>query len=282
MSVKSYRPTTPGRRHAGVLKSDQPLTKRQVRIKRLLMSKAASGGRNNQGKVTVRRRGGGVKRLIRVVDFKQDKFDMSAKVVALEYDPGRTASLALVQYADGERRYVLAPDGLKVGEAIVTSRKAVPLKTGNRLPLASIPAGLFIHNVELIPGGGGRVVRSAGSWAQVMSVEGDWARVKIPSGEVRLLSKDCQASIGQLSNVDHFNVRLGLAGRRRRKGQRPQVRGKAMNPVDHPHGGGEGHNPIGLKHPKTPWGKPALGVRTRKKTKWTNRFIISRRPSKKR
>ncbi len=280
MAVKLYKPTSPGRRHAGVLKQEQKLTKRSKLTKHLLRFSPSSGGRNNQGIITVRHRGGGAKQLIRIIDFKQNKFDIPARVLALEYDPGRTANIALVQYSDGERRYILAPDGLKVGDQIVTSSKLIPLIIGNRLPLAYIPAGIFIHNIELIPGGGGILARSAGSWAQVMSVEGAYARVKVPSGEIRLITKECLASIGQLSNIDHFNIRLGLAGRRRRQGFRPTVRGKAMNPVDHPHGGGEGHNPIGLKHPKTPWGKPALGVPTRSKTKWTNRFIVSPRSNR--
>ncbi|MFH1111539.1 MAG: 50S ribosomal protein L2 [Patescibacteria group bacterium] len=281
MAVRLYNPTSPGRRHAGVLKQEQKLVKRSKWVKNLLIAGPSSGGRNNQGKITVRHRGGGAKQLIRLVDFKQNKFDMKAWVMALEYDPGRTANIALIKYQDGERRYILAPDGMKVGDQVVSSQKLIPLTVGNRLPLAFIPAGIFVHNIELTPGSGGILVRSAGSWAQVRSVEGSYARVKVPSGEIRLIAKECLASVGQLSNIDHFNVRLGLAGRRRRQGFRPSVRGKAMNPVDHPHGGGEGHNPIGLKHPKTPWGKPALGVKTRSKTKWTNRFIVSRRPSKK-
>ncbi len=280
MAVKLYQPTTPGRRHAGVLRDLVPVTRRSKLTKGLLAPKVATSGRNNQRKITVRHRGGGVKRLLRLVDFKQDKFDIPAKVLALEYDPNRTASLALVQYTDGERRYILAPSGLKPGEIIVSSKKEIPLRNGNRLPLAFIPPGLFIHNIELTPGSGGILARSAGTAAQIMSREGDWVRIKIPSGEIRLLAKDCLASLGQLSNIDHFNVRLGLAGRRRRQGFKPTVRGKAMNPVDHPHGGGEGHNPIGMKHPKTPWGKPALGVPTRQKTKWTNKFILVRRKGK--
>ncbi|HCU47822.1 TPA: 50S ribosomal protein L2 [Patescibacteria group bacterium] len=277
MPVKLYQPTTPGRRHAGILV--RPKIKRQdrIKVKSLLQANPFSGGRNNQGKITTRNRGGGVKRLLRLVDFKQDKFDVPARVLTIEYDPSRTAAVALVQYADGEKRYVLAPDDLKLGGQVLSSHKQIPLQLGNRLPLKYIPAGLYIHNVELVPGGGGILARSAGSWMQVLSQDGDWIRVKVPSSEVRLLSKDCLASIGQLSNIDHSNVRLGLAGRRRRKGFKPHVRGKAMNPVDHPHGGGEGHNPIGLKHPKTPWGKPALGVKTRSQTKWTNKFIVARR-----
>lgn len=277
MPVKLYKPHTPGRRHAGVLV--RPKTKRsaKIKVKYLLKAKHFSGGRNNQGKITSRFRGGAVKRLVRLIDFKQDKFDVPARVLAVEYDPSRTAGIALIQYADGEKRYILAPHDMKIDGKVLSSHKQIPLNIGNRLPLKFIPAGLYIHNVELVPNGGGVLARSAGSWMLVMSQEGGWAQVKVPSGEIRLLSKDCLASIGQISNIDHSNVRLGLAGRRRHKGFKPHVRGKAMNPVDHPHGGGEGHNPIGLKHPKTPWGKPALGVKTRSRTKWTNKFIISRR-----
>ncbi len=281
MGVKLYKPTTAGRRFASILTHDQKVSRRSRKSRNLVTTGTSSGGRNNQGKITVRHRGGGVKRMIRVVDFKQDNFDIKARVEAIEYDPGRTSLVALVKYDNGERRYILAPDGLKVGDIVVSSKKQAPITVGNRLPLELIPAGLYIHNIELIPGHGGSMVRSAGAWAQVMAVDGDMARLKMPSGEIRLLSKTCMASIGQMSNIDHFNVRLGLAGRRRRQGFKPSVRGKAMNPVDHPHGGGEGHNPIGLKHPKTPWGKPALGVPTRRPTKWTNRFIVSRRKSKK-
>ncbi len=280
MAVKLYKPITPGRRHAGVLRDVVPAKRRSKLAKGLLAPKISTGGRNNQGKITVRHRGGGAKRLLRLVDFKQNKFDVIAKVVAIEYDPNRTANLALVQYVDGDRRYILAPAGLKIRDTIISSQKEIPLRSGNRLPLEFIPPGLFIHNVELTPGSGGVLVRSAGAGAQILSKEGEWVRVKIPSGEIRLLAKNCLASLGQLSNIDHFNVRLGLAGRRRRQGFKPTVRGKAMNPVDHPHGGGEGHNPIGLKHPKTPWGKPALGVPTRQKTKWTNKFILVRRKVK--
>lgn len=280
MAVKLYKPTTAGRRFAGILRHDRPVVRRSRKSRNLLVARLSSGGRNNQGKITVRHRGGGVKRLIRVIDFKQNKFDISARVEAIEYDPGRTALLALIKYQDGDRRYILSPDGLKVGDVVTSSKQPLPINIGNRLPLWLIPAGLYIHNIELMPGRGGALVRSAGSWAQVMAVDGDLARIKMPSGEIRLLDKDCLASIGQMSNIDHFNIRLGLAGRRRLKGFKPTVRGKAMNPVDHPHGGGEGHNPIGMKHPKTPWGKPALGVPTRRHTKWTNRFIVSRRPKK--
>ncbi len=274
MAVKSYKPTTPGRRHAGVLVSELANKKPE---KRLVYGFAKSGGRNNSGKITVRHRGGGAKRLVRIVDFNREKYDIVARVAALEYDPMRTANLALLVYADGEKRYILAPDGLKVGASIVSSQKLIEVKVGNRLPLKYVPAGIQIHDIELNPGQGGILVRSAGSWAILMSIEGNEARLKLPSGEIRSINEMCLATIGQVSNIDHINVRLGKAGRVRHLGFKPSVRGKAMNPVDHPHGGGEGHNPIGLKHPKTPWGKPALGVPTRKVFKYSNRFIISRR-----
>lgn len=277
MGVKLYRPTTPGRRHAGVLQA--VLTKKRPE-RSLVWGKGVSGGRNNQGKITVRHRGGTAKRLLRVVDFKRDKYDIPARVTALEYDPNRTANLALLYYRDGEKRYILAPDGLKVGDVLLSSKGQIEIKPGNRLSLKNIPAGLQVHAVELMPNKGAMMVRSAGSWATLMSVEAGLARLKLPSGEIRNVPEDCAATIGQLGNIDHINVRLGKAGRMRHLGFRPTVRGKAMNPVDHPHGGGEGHNPIGLKHPKTPWGKPALGVPTRKSSKSSNRFIISRRPKR--
>ncbi len=277
MPVKLYRPTTPGRRHAGILTAE--LTNKRPE-RSLVRGGRSKAGRNFQGKITTRHRGGGVKRLLRMLDSRRDKYGVTARVVALEYDPGRTANLALLSYRDGEKRYILAPEGLRVGQEVVSAKTAVEAKVGNRLPFKFIPAGLQVHDIELTPGQGGAMVRSAGSWATFMSIEGDQARLKLPSGEVRSVSVDCLATIGQVGNIDHANVRLGKAGRRRHLGFRPSVRGKAMNPVDHPHGGGEGHNPIGMKHPKTPWGKPALGVPTRKRTKASNRFIISRRPKR--
>lgn len=274
MSVTLYKPTTPGRRHAGVLKRD--LTKKRPE-KSLTKGATRKGGRNNSGKITVRHRGGGTKRLLRDVDFKRNKYDIVARVAALEYDPFRTANLALLHYFDGDKKYIVAPEGLKVGEKIMSSQKQAEIKVGNRMPLKFVPPGIQVHDIELSPGKGGVMVRSAGSWAIPMSFEGGMARLKLPSGEIRTVQEDCLATVGQVSNVDHINVRLGKAGRRRHLGFKPTVRGKAMNPVDHPHGGGEGHNPIGLKHPKTPWGKPALGVPTRNMNKASNRFIISRR-----
>lgn len=277
MPVKLYRPTTPGRRHASVLV--RGLTKKEPE-KRLTRGYAASAGRNNQGKITVRHRLGGAKKLLRVVDFMREKYDVPARVTALEYDPTRTAHLALLVYKDGDKRYIISPNGLKVGDTIMSSRNLIEIVPGNRLPLKHIPTGLQVHAVELTPGQGAILVRSAGSWATLMAVEAGLARLKLPSGETRLVPDSSLATIGQVGNIDHANVRLGKAGRMRYLGFRPSVRGKAMNPVDHPHGGGEGHNPIGMKHPKTPWGKPALGVPTRRRTKASNRLIISRRPKR--
>lgn len=277
MPVKFYQPTTPARRHSSVLIRD--LTKKEPE-KRLTRGKRAQAGRNNQGKITVRHRIGGAKKLLRAVDFKREKFAIPARVVALEYDPNRTASLALLIYRDGEKRYIIAPDSMKVGDIISSSREALEVRPGNRMPLGKIPTGLQVHAVELVPGQGAILVRSAGAWATLMAVEAGQARLKLPSGEVRMVSDQAMATIGQVSNVDHGNVRIGKAGTRRHMGFRPSVRGKAMNPVDHPHGGGEGHNPIGMKHPKTPWGKPALGVPTRQRTKSSNRLIVSRRPKR--
>jgi len=239
-------------------------------------------GRNNQGKITIRHRGGGVKRHYRVVDFKQQKFDIPGKVISIEYDPNRNARIMLVSYRDGEKCYALAYDGVKVGAQILSSQEKIAPKTGSRMPLAFIPVGMAVHNVELTKGRGGAMVRSAGSSAQLMGIEGKFAQLKLPSGEIRLVHKVCLATIGVVSNPEHKNIRWGKAGRMRHKGIRPTVRGKAMNPVDHPHGGGEGSNPIGLKGPKTPWGKYALGVRTRKNKKYSHHYIIQRRNTKKR
>lgn len=278
MAIKLYKPTTPGRRHAGVLKRE---VSKARPLKKLTSGKRVQAGRNNQGKITVRHRGGGAKRLLRDVDFLRNKFDIPAKVVSIEYDPNRTANIALLSYRDGVKSYILAPADLQIGQTVISAKKLIEIKVGNRLPLKYIPSGLQVHDIELWPGRGGKIVRSAGSWAILMSVENNLARLKLPSGEIRTVPEDAMATIGQVSNVDHSNVRLGKAGRRRHMGFKPTVRGKAMNPVDHPHGGGEGHNPIGMKHPKTPWGKPALGVPTRKRTKYSNSFIISRRAKKK-
>ena len=255
------------------------LTKKEPE-KSLLKFLKKKAGRTNSGKVTVRHRGGGAKRLYRLVGFSQEKLGEKAKVEALEYDPNRTANLALLKYEDGEKKYILAAQGLKVGDEIIFAEKT-PLKPGNRMKLKNIPVGTLIYNIEFQPEKGGKIVRGAGTSAQVMAQEGKYTHLKMPSGEIRKIPRECFASIGQVSNASHRFQKIGKAGRTRLKGWRPTVRGSAMNPIDHPHGGGEGKAPIGLKHPKTPWGKPALGVRTRKK-KWTDKLIIKRREKRKR
>jgi large subunit ribosomal protein L2 len=276
MPIKSYRPYTASRRY--ITQVEYPELDRRARSeKSLLTKKRRTSGRNNQGIITIRHRGGGVKRHYRLVDFNQtDKMGVSAVVKQIEYDPNRSAFIFLAQYVDGAKRYHLAPQNLKVGDTILCAERT-KIKPGNRLMLKNIPEGFNIYNVELTPGRGGQMVRSAGSSAILSSTEGEYAQVTLPSGEVRYVHKNCYGSIGVVSNPDHFNVVMGKAGRVRYKGRRPVVRGKVMNPVDHPHGGGEGRNPIGLKHPKTPWGKPALGVKTRKR-KFTNKWIIKGRP----
>lgn len=275
MAIKQYRPNTAGRRKSsGDAFSD--ITKKKPE-KKLIVIKKKRGGRNTRGKITVHHRGGGAKRFIRKVDFYQKKFDRPAKVSAIEYDPNRNARIALIQFEDREKRYILAPVGLKVGAEIISSQKKIDIKTGNRLLLKDIPSGIMVYNVELVPGKGGEIVRSAGAGAVIQAIENGYAQLKLPSGEVRLVPETCMASIGQVSNPDYRHIRWGKAGRTRWKGIRPTVRGKAKNPVDHPHGGGEGKSPIGLKRPKTPWGKPALGVKTRKKDKKSDKFILRRR-----
>ena len=275
MPIKSYRPTTFGRRGASV-DAFEGVTKKAPE-KSLLVHKKRIDGRNSQGKITVRHRGGGAKRMVRVVDFMRDRYDIPAKVAAIEYDPGRGGRLALLSYVDGVKRYILAPANLKVGDTVLSSKEKIESKNGNRMPLKHIPIGLVVHDIELYVGSGGKMVRGAGNAAQLMAIEGDMAQLKLPSGEYRMVSKECAATLGTVSNPDHWLVRLGKAGRMRHKGFRPRVRGKVMNPVDHPHGGGEGKNAIGLKHPKTPWGKPALGVKTRKHKKQSSKFIVKRR-----
>jgi len=247
--VKKYKPTTPGRRQASVLK-DSSLSK--PKVKKLLKAKKSSAGRNNQGRITVRHRGGGAKRKIRVIDYKRDKFDIPAKVAAIEYDPNRSANIALLNYADGEKRYIIAPDGLAVGQTIVASQDKLEAVVGNNMPLRYIPIGHTVHSIELYPGGGAKMARAAGSSVVLMGREGGYAQLKLPSGEIRLVPEQCRATVGEVGNKEHSQVRLGKAGRARHLGRRPAVRGKAMNPVDHPHGGGEGGSPIDLKHPKTP------------------------------
>ena len=238
-----------------------------------------NSGRNSYGRITVRHRGGGNRRKYRIIDFRRDKTDMEATVLRLEYDPNRSAYIALVQYEDGEKRYIIAPDGLKAGDKVISSA-AADIKPGNALPIEKIPVGTIIHNVELSPGKGGQLVRAAGEYAQLMAKEGKLAQVRLPSGEVRYVRMNCMATIGQVSNLDHENVKIGSAGRKRHMGWRPTVRGSVMNPVDHPHGGGEGKSPVGRPGPVTPWGKPTLGYKTRKKKNPTDKYIVKRRNAK--
>jgi len=280
MGVKKVKPTTPARREAR-FDDYQDVTKKAPE-KNLLTRKKKSGGRNRQGKITVRHRGGGNKRHLRQVDFKRDKFNVPAKVAAIEYDPNRGARLALLHYKDGEKRYIVAPAALKVGSEVKSSRQQLPIKTGNAMPIQYIPAGIAVYNVELEPGRGGRVARGAGNAVYVMGTEGKFTQIKMPSGEIRLVKRDCLCAVGQASNPDKRHIRLGSAGRKRHLGIRPTVRGSAMNPCDHPHGGGEGNQPIGLVNPKTPWGKTALGVKTRKSKKPSSKLILKRRKGKKR
>ena len=272
MPVKKYKPTSPGRRNMSVLTFEE-ITKKEPE-KSLIEPLKKHAGRNNQGRITVRHRGGGNKRFYRRIDFKRDKHGVPAKVAAIEYDPNRSAFIALLHYRDGEKRYILAPLGLKVGD-VVESGPNAPVRVGNALPLANIPLGTQIHNIELYPGRGGQLVRAAGTAAQLLAKQDDYAQIRMPSGEVRMVRLECMATIGQVGNVDHANVRIGKAGRKRHMGWRPVVRGSAMTPRDHPHGGGEGKAPAGMP-PKTPWGKPALGYRTRRNKK-TDRFIVRRR-----
>jgi large subunit ribosomal protein L2 len=275
MSIRTYKPTTPSRRHMTVLGFDG-VDKRAKPEPKLVEVLKKSSGRNNYGRITVRHRGGGNRRKYRIIDFKRNKFDVEGKVLRIEYDPNRSANIALIQYPDGERRYILAPVGLRTGDAVISSASA-DIKPGNALPISSIPIGTVIHNIELYPGKGAQLVRSAGVSAQLMAKEGSMAQVRLPSGEYRLVRVSCMATIGQVGNMDHSNVSIGKAGRRRNMGIRPTVRGSAMNPVDHPHGGGEGRSPIGRPSPVTPWGKPTLGYKTRKKTKSSDKYIVKRR-----
>ena len=273
MALKIYNPTSPGRR--GMSSSSfEEITKTRPE-KSLLLTLKRKAGRNNQGKITVRHRGSGVKRKLRLLDFKRDKVGVPGRVVAIEYDPNRSARIALVYYVDGEKRYILAPLELNVGDTIKSGSDA-EVRPGNTLPLRLIPSGTVIHNIEVEKGRGGQMVRSAGAAAQLMGQEGEYALVRLPSSEVRRIRNECLATIGQVGNVDHQSIKLGKAGRKRWLGWRPTVRGSAMNPSDHPHGGGEGRSPIGLPGPKTPWGKPALGYRTRKH-KASDKLIIKRR-----
>jgi large subunit ribosomal protein L2 len=276
MGIKQYKPTSPGRRGATGYTFEE-ITKKKPE-KSLMVPLKKKAGRNRQGRVTVRHRGGGAKRMLRLIDFKRDKFGVPGKVAAIEYDPNRSARIALVHYADGEKRYILWPVGLKVGDTVMSGPDA-EIRPGNALPLKKIPLGTAVHNLELFLKRGGQLVRSAGSSAQVMAKEDRYVQVRLPSGEIRKVLADCMATIGQVGNVEHSQIKLGRAGRARLMGRRPEVRGSAMNPRDHPHGGGEGKAPIGLPGPKTPWGKPALGYRTRR-NKSTDKYIVRRRRGK--
>lgn len=279
--MKIFRPITPGRRQM-TKADDSQLTKKVRPFKKLLKIKKSKAGRSKQGRITVWHKGGGHKKKYRIIDFNgTDKINISARVQSIEYDPNRSCYIALAIYKDGEKRYILAPQDLKVGDEVIAAEKA-PLRPGNRMLLKNIPIGTFVYNIELIPGQGGKIVRSAGNSAQVMAIEGGYAQITLPSSEVRMVSENAMASIGALSNPEHNFENIGKAGRTRWMGIRPTVRGSAMNPVDHPHGGGEGKAPIGLRRgPKTPWGKQAYGVKTRKKKKHSDKFIISRRKHKK-
>ncbi len=273
MAVKKYKPTTPGHRGMTGYTFDE-ITK-STPERSLVISKRAHGGRDTQGHVTVRHRGGGNRRFIRIIDFKRDKHEIPAKVAAIEYDPNRTSRLALLNYADGEKRYIIAPLEVKVGDTLFSGPQA-EIRPGNCLPLANIPVGTLVHNLELKEGKGGQLVRTAGGSAQLLAKEGEFAQVRLPSGEVRLIRQTCYATIGQLGNLDHSNIKLGKAGRKRHMGIRPTVRGTAMSPRDHPHGGGEGRQPAGMPGSKTPWGRPARGYKTRR-NKTSNQYIVRRR-----
>ena len=278
MSIKTYKPTTPSRRHMSVSGFDG-VDKHAKPQKELVEVLKKHSGRNSYGRITVRHQGGGNRKKYRVIDFKRDKMDVPATVLRLEYDPNRSAYIALVEYTDGERRYILAPVGLNVGDTVLSSA-AADIKPGNALPLANIPVGTVIHNIELYPGKGAQLVRSAGVTAQLMAKENGMATVRLPSGEYRKVRLNCIACIGQVGNVDHANIAIGKAGRKRHMGIRPTVRGSVMNPCDHPHGGGEGKAPVGRPGPVTPWGKPAMGYKTRKKKNATDKFIVKRRNAK--
>ena len=278
MSIKTYKPTTPSRRHMSVSGFDG-VDKHAKPQKELVEVLKKHSGRNSYGRITVRHQGGGNRKKYRVIDFKRDKMDVPATVLRLEYDPNRSAYIVLVEYTDGERRYILAPVGLNVGDTVLSSA-AADIKPGNALPLANIPVGTVIHNIELYPGKGAQLVRSAGVAAQLMAKENGMATVRLPSGEYRKVRLNCIACIGQVGNVDHANIAVGKAGRKRHMGIRPTVRGSVMNPCDHPHGGGEGKAPVGRPGPVTPWGKPAMGYKTRKKKNATDKFIVKRRNAK--
>ena len=274
MGIRTYRPYTPSRRNMTSLTNDE-ITKKSPE-KSLLDTKKKNAGRNSYGRITVRHQGGGNRQKYRIIDFKRKKDNMEATVIGIEYDPNRTSNIALIEYTDGERAYILAPVGLTDGDKVVSGEN-VDIKPGNCLPIENIPVGTLIHNIELNPGQGGKMVKAAGGEAQLMAKEGEYAHVRLPSGEMRLVRAKCRATIGTIGNTDHSNVKLGKAGRTRHMGIRPSVRGSVMNPVDHPHGGGEGRAPVGHSGPLTPWGKPALGYKTRKKNNRTDKYIVKRR-----
>ena len=276
MAIRKYKPTTPGRRKMSALVNEVITT--STPEKSLLVTVKKNSGRNNQGKITIRHQGGGVKRKYRIIDFKRNKLNVPGKVASIEYDPNRTANIALINYADGEKRYIIAPKGLEVGATVESGEKA-DIKVGNALPIMSIPVGTMIHNIELRPGKGGELARSAGTSAQILGREGNYVMIRLSSGEQRKVLGTCYATVGVVGNEDASLVKIGKAGRKRHMGIRPTVRGSVMNPNDHPHGGGEGRAPIGRKAPMTPWGKPALGLKTRKK-KQSDKFIVRRRNSK--
>ena len=273
MAIKKYKPTTPGRR--GMTVTDYSVLSKVAPERSLLEPNKKHAGRNNTGKITVRHHGGGNRTKYRVIDFKRNKYDIPAKVASIEYDPNRTSNIALLHYADGEKRYILAPVGLTVGDTVISSDKA-DIKTGNSLSLEAIPVGTVIHNIEQNPGKGGQIARAAGISAQLMAKEGKYAIIRMPSGEMRYILLKCHATIGQVGNLDHEIINIGKAGKKRHMGIKPTVRGSVMNPCDHPHGGGEGKSPIGRPGPVTPWGKPALGYKTRKKKNASNKLIIKR------
>ncbi len=273
MAIKRYKPITPGTRFKTVSAFEEITTEKPERS--LVVSKNRKGGRNNTGRITVRHIGGGNRNKYRIIDFKRDKDNIPAKVAEIEYDPNRTANIALLHYADGEKRYILAPLGLAKGDTVVSGANA-DIKAGNALPLSAIPVGTMVHNVEMQPGRGGQMVRTAGAAAQLMAREGKYATLKLPSGEMRMVPAACKATVGQVGNLDHELVSVGKAGRKRHMGVKPTVRGVVMNPCDHPHGGGEGKSPIGRPSPVTPWGKPTLGYKTRKKNKTSDKFIVKR------
>ncbi len=274
MAIKSYKPTTPGRR--GMTTTDYSRLSKVAPEKSLLEPKKKHSGRNNTGRITVRHHGGGNRQKYRIIDFKRKKHGMPATVMTLEYDPNRSAHIALIKYEDGVKSYIIAPEGLKVGDVVYSGPNS-DIKPGNALPLENIPTGTFIHGIELYPGHGAQLVRSAGVQAQLMAKEGGYALIRLPSGELRRIQQSCMATVGQVGNIDHENVNIGKAGRTRHMGIRPTVRGSVMNPNDHPHGGGEGRSPIGMPGPVTPWGKPALGYKTRKHSKSSDKFIMKRR-----